>query len=367
MRETGAMADADSESGTTGARGEPGGPGAVAAGTGAGPVSRWPRWLPGTALAACGAAIALAVGSLWGVLSPLPVAVVLGVLVGNTVTLPAATRPGLSVAAKRLLRLGVVLLGLRLALADVVALGWTAAAAVAALVALAFASTLLIGRALRVGRGVALLTGTGFAICGASAIAAAQGVVDADEEEVASAVGLVILFGSLSIVLLPLWAAALGLAPATAGSWIGAAVHDVGQTVAAAGTVGEAALERAVVVKLGRVLLLGPLLVGLTLAVRGRVSAPGERRGALVPLFVVGFLGAVALRSTGVLPAGVLAAAATAQQALFGAALFALGVDVRLRRLRGLGPRPLLLGTLVYLLVAGLALLAALLVPGLAG
>lgn len=317
--------------------------------------------LPGLVAAFVAAAAAALVASLAAPLSPLPVAIVLGIAVGNTVPL-GRFAPGLGVAAKLVLRIGIALLGLRLVLADVASLGAPALLLVLGVTLVTFAGVVIGARRLGLSRGFGLLTAAGFAICGASAVAAAQGVVRADDEDVAAALANVMLFGTLSIGVLPLVASALGLTDAVAGAWIGAAVHDVGQVVATAGVVGDTALESAVVVKLGRVLLLGPVIVALGLLVRAGSDATEGRRPPLLPWFVVAFLVAAAARSLDLVPSGVLDVAGTAERVAFAAALFALGTGVRFERLRALGVRPMFLGTAAWLLIAVVSLVGVQLV-----
>jgi uncharacterized integral membrane protein (TIGR00698 family) len=212
-----------------------------------------------------------------------------------------------------------------------------------------------------------LLIGCGFSICGAAAVAAVDGVVEADEEETASAVALVVLFGTAMIGVVPLVAAALGLSPAAAGIWAGASVHEVAQVVAAGGAVGGGALAVAVVVKLGRVLLLAPVVAWVSWRRRAALDSAARdahdiRRPALLPGFVLGFLALVALRTWVTPPGWVLESASLAQTLLLAAAMFALGCGVRLARLRAAGAAPFLLAALatawVGLLGLGGALLA---------
>ena len=142
--------------------------------------------------------------------------------------------------------------------------------------------------------GTSLLVATGFSICGASAVAAMDGVTGNEEDEVVTAIVLVTLFGSLAIVVLPLLQHPLGLADVEFGLWTGASVHDVAQTVATASVVGPSALAAAVVVKLTRVVLLAPVVAGVSLwRRRGETAVYGTWRPPLVPLFVVGFLAMV--------------------------------------------------------------------------
>jgi uncharacterized integral membrane protein (TIGR00698 family) len=180
----------------------------------------------------------------------------------------------------------------------------------------------------------------------------------ADEEDVAVGIAMVTLFGTVSMVLLPLLAGPLGLSDMQFGIWAGASIHEVGQVVAAAGAGGAAVVAIAVVVKLTRVLLLAPVVA--TVSVRRRLAGSGQdtaaKRPPIVPLFVLGFLACVALRSTGVIPTGALTAISQVQVAALGAALFGMGAAVQIRSLfRGSG-RVLLVSTLSTLLVTGVAL-----------
>ena len=149
--------------------------------------------------------------------SPLIIAVALGVIVGNTLEIPRA-RPGMRFAASRLLRIGVVLIGLRVALDDLAAIGLPGLGVVVMAVTVTFFGTQWLGRRMAISPDLSLLIGTGYSICGVSAVAAMNGVIGADEEEAAYAIGLVTLAGSLSIVALPLaWNASSGCHPPTSG------------------------------------------------------------------------------------------------------------------------------------------------------
>ncbi len=308
---------------------------------------------PGLAVTAAGAAAAFAVSHVCPMLNPSTVAVVLGSLLTHLGLHRATLRPGTALAGKRLLRIAVVLLGLQLSLPELVRLGGTGLAVVAGTVAVTFFGTQLIGRWLGVPPSRALLVATGFSICGASAVAAMEPVADGDKEDTSVAVALVTLCGSLAIVILPLLRVPLGLDVAQFGSWVGASVHDVGQTVATAQRV-PGALTTAVVVKLTRVVLLAPLVAGVSLT-RRTSAAAGTAKPPPMPLFVAGFLVSVAVASTALLPHRVLAGAASAQSVLLVAALFALGTGIHVPTLLRTGKRSLALGLISWLLVAGVA------------
>ncbi|MFF3860381.1 YeiH family protein [Streptomyces sp. NPDC002209] len=317
---------------------------------------------PGLGLAAVGVLVAWCVHRLVPDVPMLTASVVLGIAVahlpGIREVVRGAARPGLSLAGRRLMRIGIVLLGLGLGLDQVLRLGWATVAMVAAVVAATFFGTLWLGRRLGLPGDQPLLIATGYSICGASAIGAVSQVSGSDEEDVAASVALVTLCGTLAIAVLPLLQSPLGLSDPAFGRWVGASVHDVGQVVATAQTAGPGALGEAVLVKLMRVALLAPLVAAVAFSVRARrqgVRTSSGRRPAPVPLFVAGFLAAAGLRATGVLPDAALEWAHTAQELLLAAALFGLGSAVDLPRLARTGGRAAVLGLGAWIVVAGVS------------
>lgn len=325
---------------------------------------RWsrPRWGPGIAAAALATVVAYAVAHWVPGLNPSIVAVLLGALVTNLGLHRPVLHAGTRLAGKRILRWAVVLLGLQLSLPELARLGARGLAVVALTVAVTFVGTQLLARLLGVSPARGLLVATGFSICGASAVAAMEPVAGGDDEDTGVAVALVTLCGTLAIVVLPALRGPLGLDVADFGSWVGASVHDVGQTVATAQRV-PGALTTAVVVKLTRVVLLAPLVASVGLSARRRrhgsgppAGSPAERRmPPPVPLFVAGFLAAIALTSTGLLPESVLAVAKSVQSALLVAALFGLGTGIHVPALVRTGRRSLVLGLASWVLVATVA------------
>lgn len=314
------------------------------------------RYGPGLAAAVLAVAAAVGLNRLLPTISPLTIAVILGAVLGNLGLDLTALRPGLSFAAKRLLRIGIVLLGLRLAIPDVLHLGARGLGVVVVVVTITFFGTQWLGRRMGLSRGTSLLVATGFSICGASAVAAMDGVTKNEEEEVVTAIALVTMFGSLAIVVLPLLKGPLGLTDAEFGAWTGASVHDVAQTVATASVIGPVALAPAVIIKLTRVVLLAPIVAGMSLWHRRTTPEPvGAKRPPVVPLFVLGFLAMIGLRSVGVLSAGLLDAAQTVETLLLAAALFGLGSSVNLRTLFRTGGKAALLGLYSWILIAGMA------------
>ena len=311
------------------------------------------RLLPGLALAGAAIAAGLLAHRWWDPLPALPFCVALGVALSNLTGVPRMLVPGLDLAAGRLLRAGVILLGFDLVFPDVLHLGAKALAVVVAVVALTYVGTLWAARRLGVPENLGLLVAVGFSICGVSAIAAANGIVEADEDEVTFAVALVTLCGTLAIVVLPSLRDPLGLSREAYGAWVGAGVHDVAQVVATSSTAGGLALSTAVVVKLTRVMLLAPL-IGV-LAVQRSRSRDTSRRTPLIPGFIVLFVAAIGLASVDVISKPTTHRIDDVRTLLLGMALFALGTRVRVARLVRIGARPLLLGLTSWALIAAIA------------
>jgi uncharacterized integral membrane protein (TIGR00698 family) len=311
-------------------------------------------------VAALIAVAAQLIGNQVEAISPLIIAVALGVVAGNATEMPFLL-PGMRFAASRLLRIGVVLIGLRVALSDLAAIGLPGLIVVVLVVTVTFFGAQWIGARMGVSPDLSLLIGTGYSICGVSAVAAMSGVVAADEEEAAYAIGLVTLAGSLSILILPLLGTLFGMSTVEFGTWVGGAVHDVAQTVATASSRGDEALTSAIVVKLTRVALLAPLVVGVALARRNHAKAstsgPTAARPPLVPLFVAGFLMMVLIRSSGLIPDFWLEPINQTERFLFTVSMVGVGFGVDLRRLARLGGRPLALGMVTWVLVAGMSYL----------
>ena len=276
---------------------------------------------------ALAAVVALAVSTWIPLLGPLLIALLLGATVANIPAIASRMPAGQERAAKLLLRLGIVLLGLRLPFDDVLQIGLTGAAIIVATVFVTYAATKMIGARMTLDARFVTLLAAGFSICGAAAIAAIDDAVRAREKDVALAIALVTLFGSAMIALVPWLSGLLDLTNEQAAIWAGASIHEVAQVVAAASILGGGALAIATTVKLGRVMLLAPIYA---IAARGTKRADGTRM-PIVPWFVTAFVLAVALRSTGLLPATALDIANQVTTLLLAAGMFGLGVGFMIK------------------------------------
>jgi uncharacterized integral membrane protein (TIGR00698 family) len=326
------------------------------------------KHLPGLAIAASIAAVAFVVEYLIknntaGVVSPLVIAVVLGALISNLGLLPDECRVGLGFAARNLLRLGIVLLGLQLSFSQVRELGVPGLVLVIVVVAATFTGTQWLGKKMGLSPGLSLLVATGFSICGASAIAAMRPVSDADDDDMAYAIALVTICGTLAIFLLPAIGEVIGFSGAQFGSWVGASVHDVAQTVATAASGNDDAQDAAIVVKLTRVMLLAPLVAAVSFTLRRKLShtniADSKTQKAklppIVPLFIIGFIAAISINSSFNLPSEFLSNVKWLEKSLLACALAGLGAGVDIKKLRRVGTRPLALGLISWMLIATLS------------
>jgi len=321
--------------------------------------------LPGLVLTVGIAVAALALHRLPGLaaVSPMILAIVIGMAVHNVVGTPQRARPGIVFALRRILRFAIVLLGLQLTASQVAAVGATGLAVIAATLVATFVFTVRLGRALGVDRKLAELIAAGTSICGASAVIATNTVTEAHDEDVAYAVACVTVFGSIAMVAYPLLPEVLGLTGHAYGLWAGASIHEIAQVVAAAYQEGRQAGDFATVAKLSRVLMLAPVVLSLGLLVRRRDRGTGSGSGkpgsgprVPVPWFVIGFVALVGVNSVVAIPDAAATGIAGATSFLLATALAAMGLETDIGKLRAKGLRPLLLGLAAFLFVATFSL-----------
>ena len=314
---------------------------------------------PGLLLSLVIALLAVRVRDATGIaaLNPVVVALLVGLGIGAAVGRPALLKPGMAFAVRPLLRAAIVLLGLQVTLGALVSHGVGVIMLAVAVVALTLPFTIWFGRMLGVEPALAQLIGTGTAICGASAIVAANQVTRGREEDVAYALAVITLCGTAAMILYPLLMPLVGLDARTYGIWAGASVHEVVQAVGAAAAGGEEAARSGTVTKLARVFLLAPAVMALGLWV-GRGEADRTVKVA-VPWFAFGFLALVVVGSLGLVPAAAVRASREAVPLMLAASVAALGLSTDLRALRARGGAPLLLGIAASAFIALLGLAGA--------
>jgi uncharacterized integral membrane protein (TIGR00698 family) len=214
----------------------------------------------------------------------------------------------------------------------------------------------LVGRAMHIGSDLRTLIGVGTAICGASAIAAVTPTIRAKHPDTTYAISTIFLLNVAAVLVFPPIGHALGLSQEAFGLFAGTAVNDTSSVVAAAASYGSAAADHAVVVKLVRTLMIIPVVIGLSILVRrrdraGQVAPEGgaiRRLLGLVPWFLIGFVVVVAANSVGLVPEGSHDLIRRAAVFLIATALAAIGLSTDIGTLRRTGPRPLVLGLILW-------------------
>jgi uncharacterized integral membrane protein (TIGR00698 family) len=281
-------------------------------------------------------------------LSPLTLAILAGMVLGNTLGKGRMSRlePGIRFSQQKILRLGIVLYGLRLTGQDLFRLGPQALLLDLATVA----SVLLIGywfgtRVLKLDSDTALLVSAGSGICGAAAVLATDRVIDAQPHKVSVAVATVVAFGTIGMFLYPFLYSHTGFTERQFGIYTGATVHEVAQVVAAGRAVGTVAGDTAVITKMLRVLLLAPVLLVVGFTRRGNTAGSCS---ISFPWFVFWFLVVIVAQSLYALPPSLRSSLIEFDTILLGAAMFALGTGTGWDQLKRAGTRPLILAAVLF-------------------
>lgn len=316
--------------------------------------------LPGLLVALLCSLLATAVTSSFASISPLIIALLLGITVAHTLSSPAQQTllDGFQFSRTRLLRVGIILYGLNVSVQQIHQVGMSGIALAMAMVIV----TLIIGfwlghRVLGMDKQTSLLIACGSAICGAAAVAAVEPVIKAPAHKIAIAVATVVIFGSLSMLIYPLLQLWLGLSESQYGLWVGASIHEVAQVVVAGASVSEQAQNIAVTEKMLRVMLLAPVLFVFMVASR-RQNTTSESTPLHFPWFALGFIAMIGVNSLQIIPASFHHLLLATDTLLLSMAMFALGTITHISVLRKAGPKALTLGLvlLVQLLITGFAL-----------
>jgi uncharacterized integral membrane protein (TIGR00698 family) len=314
------------------------------------------------------------------VLEAIVLALVLGVLARNALSVARAAplNPGATYASKQVLEFSVLLLGASVYLPAIVRAGPALLALVMGGVGIGITAGYSVGRVLGLHSRLAVLVAVGGSICGNSAIAAVAPVIRAEKKDVAAAIGLTAVLGVVMVLSLPLTIALFGLSHYQYGVLAGMSIYAVPQVVAAAFPVSPLSGEVATLVKLTRVLMLGPVVLAMGLLFRRGLAAVDRAAqldgksadtaslaariskgvSAYVPWFVAGFLALAAVRSLGLLPDAVANATREVSRALTVVAIAGLGFGVDLAQVRRVGPHVGAAAVLLFVLLAAFTVVA---------
>lgn len=322
--------------------------------------------LPGLGLIAVFVAVAFEINKLQPAISPLALCVLFGFLAANFFKWPNWADDGTNVAGKRIMRIGVALLGFQVSVASLEKIGFKGALAVILVVTFTIFGILALSKIFGMTGDLGLLIGVGFGVCGATAVAAIRPQTRATQEETSYAIALISLCGTLSIAVLPFLGHLMHLSDATFGAWAGAAVHDVGQVIATASIWNETAVNSAIVVKLSRVCLLAPIVLALSIRHRRYLKATNQSENnevstakvPLIPFFVLGFIMVAIFHNSVTLNKHLTEDIVLLSKFLLGAGLVALGANVRWANIKRIGAKPMIMGMIAWVIVAGVALAA---------
>jgi uncharacterized integral membrane protein (TIGR00698 family) len=246
------------------------------------PLGGLGRLLPGLSVTAGIAVVATLLGGLVPVVGAPVIGILCGIVIALVIRPAACLKPGMAFTSKRVLQGSIVVLGSGLSLGQVLSTGGRSLPVLLGTLVVALAMAWLVGRMLGLRADLRTLIGVGTAICGASAIAATDAVINADEADVSYAIATIFTFNVVAVLLYPSLGHAFGFSQHTFGLWAGTAINDLSSVVAASTTYGHAAASYGVIVKLTRTLAIIPICLGLA-TVRGRSLSSILRHVPMTP------------------------------------------------------------------------------------
>ncbi|AMQ22485.1 YeiH family protein [Geobacillus sp. JS12] len=317
-------------------------------------------WLGGVAFTFLTAAVGMSLAFLPGFdrVGPLACAILLAVVYRQLFGYPEALRPGIQFVSKYLLRLAIILFGLKLNVNVLIHQGWGLVIRDAAVIVFAIFMTIWVGNMLKASPSLSLLLGIGTGVCGAAAIAAVSPILKSNDEETAISVGMIALVGTVFSIAYTLIRPVLPISSFHYGIWSGMSLHEIAHVALAGAPAGQDALAMALLAKLGRVLWLVPL--SFVLIYWRRKKDDGQEEGDTkveFPWFLLGFimmslLGSYVLGNAIPVSQNVLRYISSFTSFLLTAAMVGLGLNVDLRKWRTNGWRPLLAMCMVSLFLS---------------
>ncbi len=292
--------------------------------------------------------------------SPMIVGIILGMLYANSLrnNLPETWVPGIQFCSKRILRIGIILYGFRLTFQNVVEVGIPAICIDAIIVAVTICGGVMIGRLMKMDRGIALLTSVGSGICGAAAILGTESAIKVKPYKTAVAVSTVVIFGTIAMFLYPILYrnGIVDLTPQEMGIFTGSTVHEVAHVVGAGNAMGKEVSDPAIIVKMIRVMMLVPVLLIISYSVMRAAIKSGDANGRgkiSMPWFAILFLVVIGFNSLDLLPAGLVDFINTFDTFLLTMAMTALGAETSIDKFRKAGAKPFILAFILFVWLMG--------------
>jgi len=287
----------------------------------------------------------------WGI-SALTLAIVIGIILGNTVfpRIAPACAGGVDFSKAKLLRLGIILYGFRITFQQIGDIGWSGILIDILVIACTFTLAVQLGtRVFKLDRQTAMLIGAGSSICGAAAVMATEPVVQGQAHKVSVAVATVVIFGTLGMFVYPLVYPYLHLSEASYGLYVGSTIHEVAQVVVAGKSISDQAAATAVIEKMLRVMMLAPFLVILSSRMDQQRKTVKTGRKITIPWFAVFFIAASGLHSLHVLPDAIVNWIVQVDTILLAMAMAALGLRTHVGAIRQAGLKPILLASVLFM------------------
>ena len=312
------------------------------------------KYLPGILLSFGIATVSIFLGGLLPLIGSSVLAIVLGIVLNNSIKLPSVFQEGLSYSGKKLLQYSIIFLGFSMSIGQVSETGISSLRISLITILIAFLAAYLAGCFFKMNRVLTILIGFGTAICGGSAIAAASPILEADEEEIALSISTIFFFNILAVFIFPFLGHLLQMSDAFFGTWAGTAINDTSSVVAAGYTYSSSAGDLATIVKLSRALMIVPacLIFAAYRYIKSKKSSQKTNLKQIFPWFIAWFVLASLVSSLGFLPAAVIPYTKFISQWLMAMALAAIGAKVSFKQFKQAGAAPLLTGAFAWFCVA---------------
>ena len=277
----------------------------------------------------------------------------LGILTTSILNLPLVSQKGFKFTSKYILQLAVVLLGFDMNMSSVIRVGQQSLLVIIMTLSAAFLTVFAVGKMLQINKKLSILIGVGTAICGGSAIAAASSAINAEDQDISYSISTIFLFNVLAVFLFPVIGHLLKLSDTGFGMWAGTAINDTSSVVAAGYSFSNAAGNFATVVKLTRSLMIVPVTLALAfITSRDQQEQQNFKLAKVFPWFILGFLAAAILNSSGWLPLLIATNLALTGKFLIIMAMAAIGLNTSVQAFIKAGPRAVLLGAATWSAVA---------------
>ena len=294
------------------------------------------------------------------VIGSLLISIILGMIVGNVLKPPKRYQPGIKFSLKKILKLSIILLGLKLSFTDVLAIGYVGLGIIAFTITCTFLFAFWLGKKLGLNHKLVKLIAAGTSICGTSAIVATNGVVDASEEDLSYSIAMVTAFGTIAMFLYPLCNQMLQLSDQQFGLWCGISIQQTAQVIATSFQNGSTSGEIATIYKLARIIFLAPtvIMLGLTFFQQKTSAEKFSWSKLPIPWFILLFLVVSSINTWVTIPENVQTFFSTLNNFLLAMATAAMGLETSFAKIKKSGWKPFYLAGLCWLFISVISLVS---------